>query len=95
LARLGGDEFAVILLGLQSRQDAVRVATNITEAVFAVDIPECPSLNVGASVGMCLFPADGISTVGEAVAAADRLMYASKKAGKGRVTTADGTLAAA
>lgn len=87
LARLGGDEFVVVLNWLQSPEDASAVAEKITEAVAAIHVDSYPDLRVGASIGICLLPTRGISTAEGALAAAVSLMYASKKSGKGRVTT--------
>lgn len=79
LARFGGDEFAVLLGWLQSPQDAMRIAENITNAVAAINIPEYPELSIGASAGMNLLRTQDSCTIDEAIAAADSLMYTSKK----------------
>jgi diguanylate cyclase (GGDEF)-like protein/PAS domain S-box-containing protein len=75
VARLGGDEFAVLLPGAEAVQ-AERVAAKITAAVAAV----WPSgLRGGASVGVTVLePGDGAAL--DVLAAADRAMYAVKRA---------------
>jgi diguanylate cyclase (GGDEF)-like protein len=88
LARLGGDEFAVVLHSLQAPDDARWIADKIIQTVSTLEVPGFPALRVGASIGLCLLPSSGSPTMDEALAAADGLMYASKKAGKGRVTVA-------
>lgn len=88
IARLGGDEFAVTLNSLKSPDDAHWISEKIVKAVATLEVPGSRGLRVGASVGMCLLPASGISSIEDALAAADCLMYASKRAGKGRVTVA-------
>lgn len=86
IARLGGDEFSVALSSLQSFDDAHRVADKIVHAVATLEVPGCPGLRVGASIGMCLLPHRDITTIEGALAAADALMYNSKRSGKGRVS---------
>jgi diguanylate cyclase len=86
IARLGGDEFSVVLTSLQTVDDAHWIANKIIQAVAQLDVPGYPRLRVGASIGMCLLPNPEIRTIEDALAVADRLMYASKRSGKGMVT---------
>jgi diguanylate cyclase (GGDEF)-like protein/PAS domain S-box-containing protein len=75
VARVGGDEFAVLLPGATGEQ-AERVAEKITEAVAAV----WPRGRVGgASVGVAVVEPGERSAV-DVLAAADREMYAVKRA---------------
>ena len=60
VARMGGDEFTLLLPGLFSDQDASNVATKVVEALrtpFAVGDHQ---LFVSGSVGIALYPNDGV-----------------------------------
>jgi diguanylate cyclase (GGDEF)-like protein/PAS domain S-box-containing protein len=75
VARIGGDEFALLLPGTTAEQ-AERVAEKITAAIAAV----WPSGRAGgASVGVASVGAEARSAL-EILAAADREMYAVKRA---------------
>jgi diguanylate cyclase (GGDEF)-like protein/PAS domain S-box-containing protein len=77
VARLGGDEFAVLLPGAAAAQ-AERVAEQITAAVASI----WPAgLTGGASVGVTVLE-PGDRTALDVLAAADRAMYAVKRAGR-------------
>jgi diguanylate cyclase (GGDEF)-like protein len=79
IARLGGDEFAVLLPDVPDPGHARVVATRILAALAAVD----ESLRSGArpvtaSIGICLFPADGQSA-GDLLKHSDIAMYRAKE----------------
>jgi diguanylate cyclase (GGDEF)-like protein len=85
-ARYGGEEFAMILPHTD-RDRAQRVAERIRAAVadFSFLEPDLP-LRVTVSAGAATFaPAVPIASAEQLVAAADRALYAAKKAGKNRV----------
>ena len=85
-ARYGGEEFAMILPHTD-RDSAQRVAERIRVAVadFSFLEPDHP-LRVTVSAGAATFaPAVPIASAEQLVAAADRALYAAKKAGKNRV----------
>jgi diguanylate cyclase (GGDEF)-like protein/PAS domain S-box-containing protein len=77
LARLGGDEFALVLEGLadvaQARQAVERLVAALGES-FEVG---GHSLQASASLGVALYPADGVEGV-ELLRHADLAMYAAK-----------------
>ena len=76
LARLGGDEFAA-LVSVSSRSDVEEAARRLQrcfEAPFAV---EEHSLHCEASIGIALYPEDGL-TKDSLLSAADAAMYAVK-----------------
>lgn len=84
VARMGGEEFAVLLPGADEGEGAA-VAARILAAVRAAAI-ETPAgaVRVTASAGVAAL--EGGETAGELYARADRAMYASKAAGRDRVT---------
>ncbi|NKF22583.1 diguanylate cyclase [Solimonas sp. C16B3] len=85
VARLGGDEFAAILENVASREDAQSLAELMRIAMhqpFSLQLPDQPQpieVQVGASVGVALFPEDG-GTEDALIAQADEQMYTRKKA---------------
>jgi diguanylate cyclase (GGDEF)-like protein len=81
--RLGGDEFAVLVPECDEKE-AKRVATRIFSALGKITTRQHDPIHV--SVGAACFPTPP-SNVNEALAVADRLMYAAKRAGKNRVVT--------
>jgi two-component system, cell cycle response regulator len=85
-ARYGGEEFAMILPHTD-RTRAERVAERVRAAVadFSFLEPDQP-LRVTVSAGVATFaPGLNIASAEQLVAAADRALYAAKKAGKNRV----------
>lgn len=80
LARIGGDEF-VLLVRLSEPDDAPRVAArqvSLLSKAFRVDEHD---LQISASVGIALFPGNGL-TAEELLMNADAAMYHAKGAGK-------------
>ncbi len=90
-ARYGGEEFAMILPGT-SREDALRVAQRLNDAVRAMAIPNLDSgvaTVVTISVGCAtLVPEDGM-TARDLIARADAALYQAKREGRNRVAAAD------
>ena len=86
--RVGGDEFAVILPHT-SLSDALTVAERIRHAVMIAptDIVGVPVGMVGASLGVAVFPANGIKA-DDLVARADQAMYRAKHLGRNRIQVA-------
>ncbi|OIR05583.1 putative diguanylate cyclase YegE [mine drainage metagenome] len=86
VARFGGDEFAVILGNLDDPQQARGVAEKVVQAfaqgLVLADGSEC---NVGASVGISIYPENG-SAMDNLMTAADQAMYESKRIGKNTYT---------
>jgi diguanylate cyclase (GGDEF)-like protein len=80
--RIGGDEFAILVADCDEAE-AGRVANRVFEAIAAIAIPQ---QTVHVSVGSAYFPAPP-ADVNEALAVADRLMYAAKLAGKNRIVS--------
>jgi diguanylate cyclase (GGDEF)-like protein len=80
-ARWGGDEFLVLLVGPITRESVAIVAAKLTAAIEPpIDLGDTP-LRVGASIGVALFPQDGI-TPQALLLNADTAMYATKDANR-------------
>jgi len=89
LSRWGGDEFLILLPGLSSDpQEAARrahtVATGLTAQLAEPIRIGDHDLQLDASVGITLFPADGTSS-DELLSHADTAMYQAKQAGRNTV----------
>lgn len=83
VGRYGGEELALLLVDL----DRAAAAERMEECREALAEDErAPRLTV--SVGVATFPADG-TTLDDLVAAADRRLYAAKRAGRNRVVAED------
>jgi diguanylate cyclase (GGDEF)-like protein len=86
IARYGGDEFAVIMPET-TKHDALSVAERIRARVekSPVELPDVGPQRLTVSVGLATYPRDSNSTDG-LLASADQALYASKAAGRNRVT---------
>ncbi|MGC8119252.1 diguanylate cyclase domain-containing protein [Marinobacter sp. VGCF2001] len=83
LARLGGDEFIVLLPEMERLSDVVAVADRLIEANKRPYHIQGHQINVGSSLGISLYPADGV-TVQELINGADIAMYQAKRDGRNR-----------
>ena len=81
LARLGGDEFTVLLSEIREPTDAATVSQRIIEAVSEPFDINGAKINIGASVGIAIFPRDG-SDYQTILKSADMAMYQAKDEGK-------------
>ncbi|HNB50686.1 MAG TPA: PAS domain S-box protein [Anaerolineales bacterium] len=84
LARMGGDEFTLIFEEIVSLEQAIHLSERVLalmEMPFGV---RGETLQIGASLGLSLFPDDG-AEVEQLVSDADNAMYAAKHAGKARL----------
>lgn len=82
VARLGGDEFALLLPTIKDGATALATADNIVQALRVPIEVEGLVIEVGASMGIALFPPDG-ATRRELLRAADNALHAAKRTGKG------------
>jgi diguanylate cyclase (GGDEF)-like protein/PAS domain S-box-containing protein len=94
-ARLGGDEFVVAACGLTGPEDAEALAQRILDAFAPVCRIGDHKLQIGASIGISLYPNDGDNPAA-LLQAADTAMYRAKKHGRGnyRLFTRDLSMAA-
>lgn len=80
IARLGGDEFTILLPDIE---DAFRAAT-VAERVIAATVPPFwygdQELHIGASIGITLYPSDGVEAE-TLIKNADMAMYHAKAKG--------------
>lgn len=82
VARFGGDEFVILLTGLLDKDDAAIVAEKILLHLSnPLQLSACAA-RVGASIGIALYPDNGIDSQ-QMLKAADGLMYRAKQSGKG------------
>ena len=89
VVRLGGDEF-VLLLAHCAPDDALRISTNVRQAIAAIDVPwPHHALSIDASLGIASLTID--TPDGAAwMKAADAACYAAKAEGRGMVRCAPG-----
>lgn len=87
VARFGGDEFVVLLEHPVAPAHAVSVAQKLVEVLSRPIGVNGHTLELGASVGVALFP-DHAADPERLLQAADDAMFAAKAAGRGRVRTA-------
>ncbi len=62
LARFGGDEFVVALFNIQKRENCDLVAEKLVESLEPPFVIETHSLHISASIGIALYPEDGLGT---------------------------------
>jgi diguanylate cyclase (GGDEF)-like protein len=82
VARLGGDEFGILLEGVLTPVDATALAQRLLDALTAPFSVQDLSLEVGASIGIALFPLHG-NDVDTLIQRADVAMYEAKSSYQG------------
>jgi len=83
LARQGGDEFVAVLGDLNSEDEATFVAEKMLESLCGEFVVGEYRLSVTPSIGVSIYPDDGVSTV-QLLRNADMAMYRAKDAGRNR-----------
>lgn len=81
VARLGGDEFVIQLRDPASKDELAQIAERI---IFVINEPMefCGhKVQIGASIGIAMFPSDGNDSI-KLIQNADTAMYAAKDGGK-------------
>ncbi|TAK59650.1 bacteriohemerythrin [Methylobacter sp.] len=83
VARLGGDEFVVLLEDIAHPEDAARVASEIILVLSkAFQLTQSNDVQIGASIGISLYPEHGASYE-ILMDHADAALYQAKDAGRG------------
>ena len=83
VARLGGDEFAIVLSNLYQPILAAEVAQKILSTVAEPFVLNEETVFVTASIGIALFPGDGVQ-LDDLFKYADQAMYHAKRLGRNR-----------
>jgi diguanylate cyclase (GGDEF)-like protein/PAS domain S-box-containing protein len=91
IARLGGDEFIVMLSDVQRVADAAGVARRLVAALNEPVTILGTELYVSGSVGVSMYPHDGLD-IDTLLMNADTAMYRAKKAGRGCVQFYDSSM---
>ncbi|MGB3509607.1 MAG: diguanylate cyclase [Microcoleaceae cyanobacterium] len=81
IARWGGDEFAIVLPQIHCRENASEIAKRLIESLQPKFILEGHSLNVTASIGIAVYPHDGLDSE-TLLRSADKALYQAKKSGR-------------
>jgi diguanylate cyclase (GGDEF)-like protein len=84
VARLGGDEFVVIMQKAGTRDDTRGVAVKLLKAIAEPIAYDDQVINIGASIGIAIFPDHGTSAE-LVLKRADQAMYVVKRSGKNNV----------
>ena len=83
VSRQGGDEFVVLLAEIGGIEQAAHVAAAILQAMEAEFVLTPHRLKLSASIGISLYPSDGIDS-DTLMNHADLAMYHAKEGGRGR-----------
>lgn len=83
VARQGGDEFVILLNGLHDVTECEHAAGRLLHAVREPIVVHGHTVQVGASIGIALYPQDG-SDAETLLRYADQAMYQAKQGGRNR-----------
>jgi diguanylate cyclase (GGDEF)-like protein len=81
VSRQGGDEFVVLLLEIDRAEDAAITARRMLEAVAKSHFVDQHDLHVTASIGISIYPTDGLDA-DTLIKNADTAMYQAKENGR-------------
>lgn len=85
ISRLGGDEFAIISYQVKEPEDALLIASKVSDFSKNTITINSKKINITLSIGISFYPEDGSSSK-ELLSAADLSMHRSKQEGKGKTT---------
>lgn len=85
VGRVGGDEFIILLNNPQGKEEIAYIANHIISSINEPMEILGEVLQIGASIGIAMFPADGCTSV-DLIKNADTAMYAAKGLGKNNVS---------
>ncbi len=83
IARFGGDEFVILLSDKETASGAAEVAGSLIKELSKPFRIENFTISIGASIGIA-FMSPKLESLDEMVIAADKALYAAKKAGRGQ-----------
>jgi diguanylate cyclase (GGDEF)-like protein/PAS domain S-box-containing protein len=81
LARMGGDEFVLLVKGSKRIESIAAIARKVLRSLRDIAPIEGNRIELGASIGIALYPADGVSS-DVLIRHADMAMYRAKENGK-------------
>ena len=84
VSRMGGDEFTIMLSPVSEISEVTILAKRVLEALNAPVMVGTHTLEIGASIGIALYPNDG-EVVEDLIRNADMALYEAKGAGRNRV----------
>lgn len=84
VSRMGGDEFTVMLSPVGEISEVTALAKRILDALNTPVVVGNHTLELGASIGVSIYPDDG-ETVDDLIRNADMALYEAKAAGRNRV----------
>lgn len=84
VSRMGGDEFTIMLAPVNAISEVTTLSKRILDELNTPIVIGNHTLEVGASIGVALYPDDG-ETVEELIKNADMALYEAKNAGRNRV----------
>ncbi len=82
VSRQGGDEFIIVLTEVTQPQDAALVAEKVVASMAAPIRVAGRDLRVTTSIGIAVYPINGVDDVRDLMKKADTAMYAAKAAGR-------------
>ena len=88
VARIGGDEFVLVLTEVGDRRDVIRSLDRIVAAIGRPVATASGELGISASLGVAIFPDDGVDP-DSLLQRADQAMYQAKKLGRNRYQVFD------
>lgn len=90
-ARFSGDEFGLLLTGLETKEEASRLAKNIIEKIAEPIILQGYELFIQMSAGICFYPENG-KNASELIKNAEIAMYQAKQKGRNNLQPYTGGL---
>lgn len=82
VARTGGDEFVIVLPEIAQPTDAAVVAEKIIRALVTPIVIHGTDIQTSTSIGISIYPVDGIDDARALMKKADMAMYAAKASGR-------------
>lgn len=84
VSRMGGDEFTIMLAPVNEISEVTSLAKRVLDAINLPITVGAHTLEVSASIGIALYPADG-EKADELIRNADMALYEAKSSGRNRV----------